>query len=95
MMGSAAERKRIIGMTGPAEEVASFLKDFEDYEAVLDVDRLTPLEVPRVLVAITFDSYRWDSIAQRLTDMGTTTGPERPSRRDGSDGRSTSITRTT
>jgi len=36
----------------------------------LDVDRLTPLEVPRVLVAITFDSYRWDSIAQRLTDMG-------------------------
>jgi len=70
MTGSAAERKRIIGMTGPAEEIASFLKDFERSDAVLEVDRLTPLSVPRVLVAITFDSYRWDSIAQRLTDMG-------------------------
>ena len=70
MTGSAAERKRIIGMTGPAEEVASFLADFETADAVLAVDRLTPLDVPRVLVAITFDSYRWDSIAQRLTDMG-------------------------
>jgi len=36
----------------------------------LDVDLFTPLEMPRVLVAITFDSYRWDSTAQRLTDMG-------------------------
>ncbi|WP_245154533.1 helix-turn-helix domain-containing protein [Halorussus marinus] len=34
------------------------------------MDRLTPLDVPRVLVALTFDSDRWDSIAQRLTDMG-------------------------
>lgn len=70
MTGSAAERKRIIGITGPAEVVEAFLDDFEAADAVLAVDRLTPLDVPRVLVAITFDSYRWDSIAQRLTDMG-------------------------
>lgn len=70
MTGSAVERKRILGVTGPADEIASFLADFEDAEAVLDVDRLTPLEVPRVLAAVTIDSYRWDSIAQRLTDMG-------------------------
>lgn len=70
MTGSAAERKRIIGMNGPPEEIASFLEDFEAADAVLSVDRLTPLEVPRVLVALTFDSDRWDSIAQRLTDMG-------------------------
>jgi hypothetical protein len=70
MTGSAAERKRIIAISGPADAVASFLADFETAEAVLEVDRLTPLSVPRVLVALTFDSYRWDSIAQRLTDMG-------------------------
>jgi predicted DNA binding protein len=70
MTGSAAERKRIIGITGPDEEIASFLEDFGNSDAVLAVDRLTPLDVPRVLVALTFDSYRWDSIAQRLTDMG-------------------------
>jgi len=70
MTGSAAERKRIIGMNGPPDEIASFLEDFGAADAVLSVDRLTPLEVPRVLVALTFDSDRWDSIAQRLTDMG-------------------------
>jgi predicted DNA binding protein len=70
MTGSAAERKRIIGITGPADATDAFLRDFEAAEAVLDVDRLTPLDVPRVLIAISFDSYRWDSISQRLSDMG-------------------------
>ncbi|WP_458186820.1 helix-turn-helix domain-containing protein [Haladaptatus sp. NG-WS-4] len=70
MTGSAAERKRIIEITGPERSVAGFLDDFAAADAVLGVDPLTPLDVGRVLVAITYDSYRWDSISQRLTDMG-------------------------
>ncbi|WP_458209438.1 helix-turn-helix domain-containing protein [Haladaptatus sp. NG-SE-30] len=70
MTGSAAERKRIIEITGPEASVAGFLDEFAAADAVLAVDPLTPLDVGRVLVAITYDSYRWDSISQRLTDMG-------------------------
>jgi len=70
MTGSAAERKRIIEITGPKASIAGFLEEFEAAGPVLDVDALTPLDVPRVLVAVTIDSYRWDSIAQRLTDLG-------------------------
>lgn len=70
MTGSAAERKRIIEITGPEASIAGFLEEFEAAVPVIDVDTLTPLDVPRVLVAVTIDSYQWDSIAQRLTDLG-------------------------
>jgi predicted DNA binding protein len=70
MTGSAAERKRIIEISGPAASIEAFLADFTATDAVLDASLLTPLDVPRVLVDITYDSYRWDSISQRLADMG-------------------------
>lgn len=70
MTGSAAERKRIIEVTGPADSIGEFLTDFEEADAVIDVTPLTPLDAARVAVAITYDSYQWDSISQRLTDMG-------------------------
>lgn len=70
MTGSAAERKRIIEITGPADSIEGFLADFADADPVLDVTPLTPFDVPRVAVAITYDSYQWDSISQRLSDMG-------------------------
>lgn len=70
MTGSAAERKRIIEITGPEDSTAGFLAEFAAADVVLDVDPLTPLDVSRVLVGITYDSYRWDSISQRLTDLG-------------------------
>ncbi|WP_049972157.1 helix-turn-helix domain-containing protein [Haladaptatus cibarius] len=70
MTGSAAERKRIIELTGPESAIAGFLDEFAAAPAVLKVDPLTPLDVPRVLVAVTIDSYQWDSISQRLTDLG-------------------------
>lgn len=70
MTGSAAERKRIIEITGPANSIEEFLDDFEDAGPVLDVTPLTPFDAPRVAVAITYDSYQWDSISQRLSDMG-------------------------
>ncbi|WP_266080199.1 helix-turn-helix domain-containing protein [Haladaptatus caseinilyticus] len=70
MTGRAAERKRIIEITGPETSVAGFLDEFAAAPAVLSVDRLTRLDVPRVLVAVTIDSYQWDSISQRLADLG-------------------------
>lgn len=70
MTGSAAERKRIIEMTGPADSVREFLAEFEEADAVIDATPLASLDAARIPVAITYDSYQWDSISQRLTDMG-------------------------
>jgi predicted DNA binding protein len=70
MTGSAAERKRIIEITGPADSIEGFLDDFEAADPVLDVTPLTSFDAARVAVAITYDSYQWDSISQRLSDMG-------------------------
>ena len=70
MTGSAAERKRIIEISGPQPSIEEFLADFRAADAVLGASPLTPLDVPRVLIDIAYDSYRWDSISQRLADMG-------------------------
>lgn len=70
LSGSAAERKRIIEARGPADETEAFFAEFADAEPVLDVERLSPLENDRVFVAVTYDSYQWDSIARRLADHG-------------------------
>jgi predicted DNA binding protein len=70
LSGSAAERKRIVAARGPAEEIEAFLSEFADADPVLDVERLSPLDSDRVFVAVTYDSYQWDSIAQRLSDHG-------------------------
>ncbi|MFC7166300.1 helix-turn-helix domain-containing protein [Halospeciosus flavus] len=70
LTGTAAERKRIVELRGPAEEIASFLEAFEDADPVLAVEPFSPLDNDRVFVGVTFDSYKWDSIAQRLADHG-------------------------
>jgi len=70
LSGSAAERKRIVELRGPAEGIETFLDEFEATDPVLDVERLSPLDNDRVFVAVTYDSYQWDSIATRLTDLG-------------------------
>lgn len=70
LTGSAAERKRIVEVTGPASSVDPFLADFERAEPILAIEPLTPLDAPRVLVKFTYDSERWDSISERLTDLG-------------------------
>lgn len=70
LTGSAAERKRIVELTGPAGEVAAFLDEFGNAEPVLDVEPFSPLTNDRVFAGVTIDFYRWDSIAQRLTDLG-------------------------
>lgn len=68
LSGSAAERKRIVELRGPASEIEVFLDEFAAADSVVDVEVFSPLENERVFVGLTYDSYQWDSIAQRLTD---------------------------
>ena len=70
MTGSGAERKRIIEVTGPAGSIADFLEEFRGTGPVDEAEPLSPLDASRVFVAVVYDSYRWDSISERLTDMG-------------------------
>ena len=70
MTGSGAERKRIIEITGPAASIEAFLTEFRDAGPVREAEPLSPLDASRVFVAVVYDGYRWDSISQRLTDMG-------------------------
>ncbi|MFB6270230.1 MAG: helix-turn-helix domain-containing protein [Halobacterium sp.] len=68
LSGSGAERKRIVEARGPAREVEAFFDEFGAADPVKDVELLSPLDNDRVFVGVTFDTYQWDSIAQRLTD---------------------------
>lgn len=70
LTGSTAERKRIVEITGPTDEIAAFLDEFERGEPIIDVEQLSSLDNDQAFVGVTYDSYRWDSIAQRLSDLG-------------------------
>jgi hypothetical protein len=70
MTGRTAERKRIIEVSGDPEQVGPFLTDFEAADAIVALEPLTPVESDRVFVAMTYDAYRWDSIAERLSNLG-------------------------
>ena len=70
MTGSGAERKRIVEITGPGDSIAAFLAEFQRADPVHEAEPLSPLDASRVFAAVVYDSYRWDSISQRLTDMG-------------------------
>jgi predicted DNA binding protein len=70
LSGSAAERKRIVEARGPAAETEAFLTEFAAAPSVKAAERLSPLDNDRVFVAVTYDTYQWDSIAQRLADHG-------------------------
>lgn len=70
MTGSGAERKRIIEITGPAGSIKRFLTEFRESDPVRRAESLSPLDASRVFVSVVYDSYQWDSISQRLTDLG-------------------------
>jgi predicted DNA binding protein len=70
MTGRTAERKRIIEVSGDPEQIGPFLADFEAADAIVALEPLTPVESDRVFVAMTYDAYRWDSIAERLSNLG-------------------------
>lgn len=70
MTGSTEKRKRIVEISGATASIDAFLDDFRKDETVINMNLLSPLDGSKVFVAITYDAYDWDSIAQRLTDMG-------------------------
>lgn len=70
MTGRATERKRILEFRGPSEGIDGYLDEFRESDAVLEAEPLSPLENGRVYVAVVVDAEKWDSIAERLADMG-------------------------
>ena len=70
MTGRTSRRKRIIEVSGDPEQIPPFLADFEAADAIVALEPLTPVESDRVFVAMTYDAYKWDSIAERLSNLG-------------------------
>jgi predicted DNA binding protein len=70
MTGRSAERKRIIELRGPSDDIEGFLDVFREADSVLEAEPLSPLDVYPVYVALAVDADRWDSIAERLSDLG-------------------------
>lgn len=70
MTGRTTNRKRIIEVSGDPEQIPAFLEEFGAAEPIVDLDPLTDVEDTRVFVAMTYDAYQWDSIAERLSDLG-------------------------
>ena len=70
LTGSTAERKRIHEIIGPERDIEEFLAAFRRAEKVHDARLLSPPKDDHAFVAIALDGYQWDSIVQRLTDLG-------------------------
>ncbi|MFC4357498.1 helix-turn-helix domain-containing protein [Halobium salinum] len=70
MTGRDGRRKRIVEVTGDEAEIPAFLDAFEAAESILEVEPLTEPGRPRVYVAVTVDATRWDSISERLSELG-------------------------
>ena len=70
LTGSSRERKRIHEIIGPERDIEAFVTEFRHAEKVHDVALLSPPKNDHAFVAISLDGYRWDSIVQRLTDLG-------------------------
>lgn len=70
LTGRSSDRRRIIEVDGPADEVAAFVEEFGAADSIVELEALTPLGRDRVFIAVTIDASRWDSIAERLSDIG-------------------------
>lgn len=70
MTGRGDRRRRIIELAGDPAEIESFLAEFRTTDPIITAEPLSPLGESRVYVAIEFDATRWDSISERLSDIG-------------------------
>ena len=68
--GRGAERRRIIELVGDPEEIEAFIRRFRETDSILEAEPLSSLGGKRVYVSMTFDIDEWDSISERLSDMG-------------------------
>lgn len=70
MTGTESERKRIIEVSGDPDERASFLEEFRATEPIVAAEPITSLGGERIYVAMVYDVEKWDSISERLSNMG-------------------------
>lgn len=70
LTGSGDERKRMVELRGPTDDVAAYLDGFRDHEAVIEAEPLSPLDGSAVYVAAVVDASLKDSVAERLSDLG-------------------------
>lgn len=70
MTGRGRERKRIVEISGNPDAIPKFLAEFDEADSILDVELLSPLGESRVFFTFTADANRWDSIAEKFSDMG-------------------------
>lgn len=70
LTGRAENRRRIIELTGPPEEITGFIEELGEADPIRDIEPLSPLDRDRVFAALTFDATQWDSIAERLSSLG-------------------------
>jgi hypothetical protein len=70
MTGRGDERRRIIELAGEPESIRGFIERFRETEPILEAEPLSALGSQRVYVSMTFDVSKWDSVSERLSDMG-------------------------
>jgi predicted DNA binding protein len=70
MTGREGRRKRIVELAGGTDDIDAFLDEFAAAAPVIDAEPLTELGRSRVYVAATLDAAQWDSIADRLSELG-------------------------
>ena len=70
MTGRGSERKRIVELRGPTEEIESFIDEFQASDHVEKVEPLSPVVGTHAYVAVVVDGDGWEGIRGRLSDMG-------------------------
>ncbi|OYR42135.1 helix-turn-helix domain-containing protein [Halorubrum sp. Ib24] len=70
MTGRGTERKRIVELRGPTEDIESFIDEFRAADAVVEAEPLSPVTGNHAYVAVVVDSEGWEGIRGRLSEMG-------------------------
>lgn len=70
MTGTQTERKRIIEVSGDPDVIGAFLEEFRATDPIVEAEPLSALGGSRVYVAMVYDVEQWDSISERLSNMG-------------------------
>lgn len=70
MTGRGTERKRIIELRGPTEEIQSFIEEFRDAPAVIEAEPLSSVTGNHTYLALIIDTVGWGSIRGRFAEMG-------------------------
>jgi predicted DNA binding protein len=70
MTGRGTERKRIVELRGPTEEIESFIDEWNGSDGVVSAKPLSPVVGTHAYVAIVVDSEGWEGIRERLSKLG-------------------------